>query len=540
MRTFITAVVFSFFCLYSSSGSAANWPWQSTALLTLDEVEYSGEEFEQWWKWWNEEPHAAPDLELFIDWQLKVKEAERMELFTTAQVRKKVDTFLKARTLLLLQDEEVRSKVIYSEAELRQEYETSYLPVWHLGLLAFSTQEAAASALQNLNNGQTDLESLVASAHEEKTLVRYETKMKRPANSSSAWRGILDPLQEHQALALGGEAAPYKIIYLIKKQGEEGEDFQQFTDIIKSNKRKQKERELTFQLVERLKEKYNVRVDEEIYKRLESEEAESPENEDVVLYSDKINVTVGQFMAGFKKTSKGQREAASRSQSAGNISMRWYLNSLISSSVVSWESLDRHYEERPPFSWIFRFYRENVMTKAYIAMMQSSIGLPTQEEIEAYYQEKVEQYRLPGEVRVKLLSAAPDLLRKVRLQTLAGEGLAKVVSGLEGVTLKSVTFQEESLPAAIKENIKFLSAQELSPSFSYEGKETMAQLLGKSEEQVPTLAHIQERISKDLHEQKKKEAMDSLHEKLRQHSTIAINKPLWLSITKKLQEENEQ
>jgi hypothetical protein len=220
--------------------------------------------------------------------------------------------------------------------------------------------------------------------------------------------------------------------------------------------------------------------------------------------------------------------------------MRWYLNTLIGNSVVSWESLDRHYENSPPFSWTFRFYRESVLVNEYSSRMAAALNQPKLREIEDYYHENSERYKVPGKVHVKFISAAPELLRKIKLQTLAGEGLDKAVSGLAGVTVKSVVFQQDLLPDALKESVKFLSVNEISRPFLYEGKDTLVQLLGRDAEKKPTFSELQGLVAKDLYEQRKKETMNNLREKLRQQSTIAINQPLWLSISKKIREENEQ
>ncbi|MCF6188719.1 MAG: hypothetical protein L3J49_14745, partial [Desulfobulbaceae bacterium] len=99
--------------LLSVSFVHAGWlPWGNSALVTIDGREYSGDDFRVWWENLREKDMVLPETpDPFVDWVLMFREAERMQLYQDPDYRKKVLTFLKARTLMLLKAEEVDSRI---------------------------------------------------------------------------------------------------------------------------------------------------------------------------------------------------------------------------------------------------------------------------------------------------------------------------------------------------------------------------------------------------------------------------------------------
>ena len=107
------------FC--GSGKSLAAWPWEAKSLVTINGISYAAEDYRQWWQIWKEPDSKVPEEpEKFIKWKLMVQEAEVMELDKSADFQKSVETFLNARTRMILKYDEVDSKLVITEQELRK------------------------------------------------------------------------------------------------------------------------------------------------------------------------------------------------------------------------------------------------------------------------------------------------------------------------------------------------------------------------------------------------------------------------------------
>lgn len=171
---------------------AAAWFWDSNILATINGREYSVEDYKSWWQQWREPGMEIPDTpDSFVNFHLKVQEAETMELQTRPAYQRKVSVFRKVRSLMLLREEEILAKVGEpTEAELRELYEQRYLPRFTLLAARFDTQEQAQTFIDTVAD-TTPEEALVAMDLEVREhLARLEQAYEERL-SPEVWREVL-------------------------------------------------------------------------------------------------------------------------------------------------------------------------------------------------------------------------------------------------------------------------------------------------------------------------------------------------------------
>ena len=133
----------------------AFWQRGPKALITIDGIKYTSEDYIHWWHEWRESGMAVKDdPEDFIEWMLLFREAERMQLFESPAFRRKVNVFLKVRSLLLLKQEEVDQHIKSpSSDELWDFYKREYAPILKMKMVKAETQEQAFKIKEKTNNG---------------------------------------------------------------------------------------------------------------------------------------------------------------------------------------------------------------------------------------------------------------------------------------------------------------------------------------------------------------------------------------------------
>ncbi|MBA3002641.1 MAG: hypothetical protein FP813_02105, partial [Desulfurivibrio sp.] len=193
MRRFVIVVcVF----LMSYAGLAqeramAGWFWQETNLATINGTEYSAEDFKNWWRNWREETTPLPESpDVFVEWQLLVQEATKMQLFLEPSYRSKVGTFLKVRSLMLLQEEEVNEKISVSDEEVRKFYREEYIPKLRARVFYYIAGSPTEEKITALRNGILSMEDFLALKPEEGGPTYHEEKIFRIPQLQGEWRTV--------------------------------------------------------------------------------------------------------------------------------------------------------------------------------------------------------------------------------------------------------------------------------------------------------------------------------------------------------------
>ena len=537
MRLVISFLFASILWGMSSGPAIASWPWANKPLLTIDGEAYTPEDFEHWWQEWRESETQQPEgITPFVEWLLQLREAERMDLASLPEYRHKVEVFLKTRALMALKQEEINTKVSISEEALKAVYERDYAPRHLLGVLEFSSL-AEAQAFQSQGGGaplsQERLQAMADKKSPPVTLRRPQWF--RPLNTPPPWRPLLGQAVPRALVGPLPQADKKAILlYLLEVKAADPLDFAEKRETIKEGLRKIEENRLTERLVSGLKTKYRVRIDDEVLQAIDLANPGGNDLHKVVIDSDRSKVTVGYFVEQVRKQSDLSRRPLGDRDSQMRLKQQ-IANAMISNSLVSWEALDRHYEERPPLQWTYRFYRQNRMV---VELERRAVGdLKTSEsEVQAYYEGHLEEFRHKEMVRAVVVNGDEGAVRKVWAEAIAGADLEKAAQGgkLTLALASSAAVPTPHLSASARQALATLKEGELSQPFAEDGHFAVIKLVERKPGGVLPLAQAQKMVTDKLMAEKRATRRRQLIDTLKSRSTVTVHEEVWAELVKKI------
>jgi len=141
---FVVLTLFSLLLQLSSPGAPCARLSGDSTLLSIDDVSYTVDDVIRWWRFYREDGEGAPDsADGYIDWLLLLREGEAMALRETGEFARKARIFLETRALMRLKYEEVDSKVLIQEEEIRKRYEQDHVPLRLVSLVSFKDMPSA-------------------------------------------------------------------------------------------------------------------------------------------------------------------------------------------------------------------------------------------------------------------------------------------------------------------------------------------------------------------------------------------------------------
>jgi hypothetical protein len=145
--------------LVTSNTLPAAWLWGEKPLCTIGGESYTAQDFKQWWKYFRDAGSRFPENpEAFIDWQLLVKEAKGMGLDQEPSFQHRIGLFLKARSLLLLKNEEIDAKLNLNPDQIKAYYEQEYCPQYLVESLYFHDAQLAEQTAADLRSNRRTME----------------------------------------------------------------------------------------------------------------------------------------------------------------------------------------------------------------------------------------------------------------------------------------------------------------------------------------------------------------------------------------------
>jgi len=106
--------------------------------------------------------------------------------------------------------------------------------------------------------------------------------------------------------------------------------------------------------LQRLWKKYHVQVNRKLLKELNINTPDAALAAENIITMDGQDITAGEFMQQVRAQQKFRREYGFR-DSAFNYKAQ-VLGGIISQTLTTRAGLDHHYEKKPPFDKVFRFY----------------------------------------------------------------------------------------------------------------------------------------------------------------------------------------
>lgn len=502
-------------------------------LLTINGEEYTNEDFINWWRHWNDKntlefPATPSD---FIDFQLMVQQGVEMGYDTLPNYQRKLAIFLQVRAMMALKYDEIDSKVAVTDEDLKKYFDDNYSTVWDLQILAFDSESKAQKAyatmlpLNGQEAGRMVLADLVGAGVDEKPETYDESKVSAadfPKNKREAWLPVVRKLKVGEVCKpfLSEDNNKYILLRVDKIQPAEEGVFEEKRRKMTEMLNKEKRNILTSNLIASLRKKYNVQINQELLKAVKFD-VEYPQEflSQVVVSMDGFKVVVYDVIYNVT------REKKVRTGIPDEQLKDMVLNSIISQTLINKESLSRGYENRPPLSWTYGFYKQNRLRLEVEAGLMSGI-VPTDQELRNYYDLNVADFTVREKVSYSLLKAGEEVLRNIWVGTLSGGDFTDLAQKYS----LDATIQHQDLvlfPPSVVNELKKLDKGSVSSPFPFDGGFGLLKLYDRSPGKVTPFEQVKAQLVEQLKKVKFEAIKVDYLNKLKSRSKIDINEGVW-------------
>ncbi|MEJ2690076.1 MAG: peptidyl-prolyl cis-trans isomerase [Deltaproteobacteria bacterium] len=514
--------------------ATASW-FGSNSLVTIDGTKHTTEDFKRWWQYFNDSDMALPKTpELYIDWLLLSREGKRMHLEEDPYFQHKTEVFLKVRSLLLLRQEEVNSKIQVSDDELRALYKKRYTPIWQLERLQFIDEKTAKTAWQELKDGTVTIDQLETRPMQQGGPMSHREDWRRPLGMDKYWADVF------RKLATGDVSEPEKdldfyVVYYVKKREDgDAKDFDKLRKSLQERIWQKKQNELTRALISRLRKKFDVKVDEKRLADLDLNKPDDSYGDEPIITTNRRNFSEKEFMSLLRKDEEYRK--AGRHGKPGNpdVIKNRVANGIIVQNVTNWEALDRHYEEREPFKWEYQFNVNHRLTNAAANRLFAAQATVSDEEIKDYYTKNISRYTQPEMVDLVLIKDKKGDVDRVWREIATGKDFFKVVKENTDQSTKSESLPFPHLEPAVQKIVAGLSKGETSQPFTIEGHRFLVHLTNRTPAVPVPLEKVTQNIRSRLRQEKIARKRNEYLELLKSKSEIKVNESNWQEVQKEL------
>jgi hypothetical protein len=536
-------MVVLFFCLLVAPHGAAQAGWLNNRLVTIGGVEFTPQDYRDWWRIWRDPgmaPFATPQE--FIDFHLFAQQARQMEYDLTPEYQRSVEVFLKVRALAALKNEEVDQKIKITEEQIRAFFAENYGPIWSVQILSYDDEAKARAVVEELQkfNGQKAgrlvFADLAGVAPADGGPVAYQEAKLNPQIISQAKNNKWLPVIAGTAKGFVAEplfledAKRYAVIRMDDILAPSEEDFAQKRQVVRQKLEHQAQGQLTNKLLETLKGKHHVRVDEDLLARIKMEE-EYPEPflQKAVVTMDGLDFTVGMLIYNIKEQQK-MRQSLSVEELKG-----WVVNSLISNNLTENEALNRHYEEKPPLKTVYEFYQNNTLRKMLEAGISKRLEI-TDEELKNYYDKNRALFTKPGKISYILIQENSDLLNKIAMAVSQGADFFDQAQ-IYALDAQIKTAGVDTLQPVVLAEMAKLDKGEVSAPFALEDNYALVRVLERTEGEVLPLAAVRQTIEDSIRKEKFAAARKDLLEKARSAAGVKVNQKVWRNLKNEYKNE---
>jgi hypothetical protein len=537
-RILSTLILFACLILMSAVPAKA-WLFGDSALVTIDGTEYTAEDFKRWWSFWKEDGMTLPETpDPYIDWLLLASEGRNMHLDSDPGFERATKVYVMSRALLKLKYEEVDSQIKVTDAEIRARYDKDYAPRWELEGMEFKDKAAAAAAWEELNSGTVTIAALLERDQESGGPVRTAETWLRPKDleKASKWQAIYADLEVGEVVEPKKLGESMVLWYLKEVKQADDEDFAAVREEISKKIWKEQEISLTRGLIDNLRNKYEVKIDDARLKALDIQADDETFTDATVISSNQQNVSEKDFVAVMRRVLKTRPMLAGalQDEQATQALKEEAAYNIIAQSVTNWESLDRRYEDREPFKSEYDFNYDHRLTLAVQQRMFSQKVEVAEDEIKQYYEQNKSRYSVPTQVELYIIDETQGPIDQVWADFAAGKSVDKVFQEYFEKTPKLQKVPSNHLDPDVKAVVSNLSDGETSSIFTAQGIRVMVHLLKRSPETVIPFERVKDMISQDLQQKKIKSLEKDFLNKIRANSEIEIDQDEWQDVRKEL------
>lgn len=529
-------------CLILSAGKenvSAAWPWGAKDLVTINGQSYKAEDYRQWWTYWKDEGTRVPEkLDDFIEWQLMVNEALVMELDREYEYKRKLDVFLRARARMLLKNEVVDSKIDIPEEAVRTVYQKDYSPVYHLDMLLFKTVEPAREMHDRISSGQVTFDTVAGSVGERDDMWFQKasfTPVKMRKHGFFAAVSTLEPGETTAPVEVDGSFA---IFDLVEKVVPEEAEYERMKKNIYRDLWKVEEAKYTAELIDELKQKFEVRVDEEVYAAVTPDVSGEILEKPLVMTS-KGNIPAKALVRDIRDEYR-YRHLTDVSAAEAETIKKGFLNSMIAGALIDWESVDRHYEERQPFKDNYVFYGQRQLIKQLEKLGITPLVTISDEDIMQYYAENLDEFRKDTLISIASISDEENIIDKIWEEIRLGKDFFTVAQKYYTRIIPVQEIAQQDLDPAVNKALENLNKGDVSAPFYVNDRYAIIKLVERKQPEPETLDAVKDIIVQKLRLEKYQAARQEYIAKLYENAEIDINWREWKKVQKTLQEDGKE
>jgi hypothetical protein len=534
MYRIINILIFLTFALsLTCNNGQAAWPWSKNdqSLVKINGISYSADDYLHWWENWSGKDNDGPkdsDLQQFIERKLLVQEALSMELDQNPSLKRQNEVYLGVQRRLHFKRETVDSKISITEEDRRERFKAEYNPVSYFTFLSFRFEESANNALKLLHENGISFDQLKnmpeseGGPHNSISREYYPRKLIGDSKLNNAIRNL--KVGEVSGVIKTGRSF---VIALLENQVPPDESYyNRRKSSIHSKIVKEQNAILTSKLIESLWQKYDVQVNEALFSQAGPDKTGDILNQPIAT-TNKVGIPFKLLVKDIRKEHSYRKVDQWPEESRTEL-YRGLLNGMIIEYLITWESIERRYEERSPLKWSYEYYQEkNLVRELEKVLLRPRVSV-SDDEIKKFYQEHIEDFKHPDLYTVTILKAEKDLIDSIWQEVNRGGDISKLANRND-VKLSSLNNVDvERLPLEVREAVQQLNNNQVSsPLVMEDGEYVMVKLLARTRNEARPLESVKEEIRKKLSPQKFQQVRDEYVEKVMNLSEIEINRKNW-------------
>lgn len=527
------------FLVTGLSRQANAWFWQNGPLVTINDEVYSADDYRGWWKNWQEPDMALPTTpDDFIDWQLMAQEGTRMQLDQDLGYQRKLQIFVKVRSLMLFKYDEVDSKINLSKKEIWAYYEQNYCPLWQVGVFFFTSEKEASKNAAMLRDGSLTFEALKAITRKEDGPLFSEKKWLRRPQIKEDWFASLDGQPVGFITSPMARGEHFILLCLLDRQEANEKDFANVDQTIERKLRKQRSGELTVKLVERLKKKYEVEINQDILASIGTTPLTMQEAEKDVILTNKENIKAGALQALIAKERQFRKQYKFK-QEGDDILKNRVVEGMLGQTLISWEALARHYETREPFKTTYDFYCRHQLAKGISTRFIAPKAKLDEGEVLAYYEQNQAQYTNAEVYSFILVEGEKELTTTIQNEINLGEDFTTAINRHFPSGLEVTHLPKNHIDAELKQVLLPLQKGEISQPFKYKQGTAIVKLVNNKVAMPIPFKQIEDELTQKLRKEKFTTSRRDFLAILKDKSTITVNQKVWDKLHKEFLKDND-
>jgi hypothetical protein len=524
--------------MFLGIAEAHAWSWGEKNLVTIDDKEFTSQDFRDWWQSWREKDMPLPkNLDPYIEWNLLAREAETMELYREPSFQRKINVFLKVRSLMLLKNDAIDSKIDISESDLHKEYRTQHTPLWNVQAFYFMEQKDADKAYTDLTSAVISPADLKGRVQPDDSSVQVEERWFRPQafKNNKEWLDVVSKLKT------GGIAAPFSmgdkfvVIHLLETKGPDEEDFKLLKEGIRRELSDTRSAELNSRFFEDLRKKYSVAINYDILDKAGQGDISAEILDKPVITSNRMDVPLRHYQEKLQAelNVQGKQNAGDKEKEAIKIKV---LNGILSQTLTTWESLDRHYVEKPPLKPVFEFYKQHRLIKELEGKVFDNMITVGDNDIKQYYRKNLKEFTPLEMVSLAMWEGGEEIAARIYDDISRGVDFFAAVSNHSDLKVPVTQVPYNHLDPVVQKKIDTLVNGDVSAPFKKGSLQVIVKLINRQPSSPAPLEKVQAEIAEKIHEQRYKDVKAEYLEQLKQRSAIIINRKAWNRLQKELGE----